>query len=119
MFIRKALVGFVSGTTVIVGTLLAVPAASAQGDDVSILGRVYQGSDYASSNGRWVEACDMERDGNGVYGEFRTNTGTSRVRDGNGSAGGCGNATFGAVYSFRVCEDQSGRPDPCSSWATP
>ena len=33
-------------------------------------------------------------DGDGVYGQFSTNTGTHRISDGNGAAGGCGNATF-------------------------
>ncbi len=58
----------------------------------------------------------MEQDGNGVYGPFETSTGTSRVNDGNGSSGGCGNATFDRVNRFRVREDQTARPDPCSSW---
>jgi hypothetical protein len=101
---------------VLASGLAMTPASSA---DVGVFGRVYLGANYASSNGTWVEVCDMERDGNGVYGQFETNTGTSRVNDGNGSAGGCGNATFGRVNRFRVCEDRSGRPDPCSSWARP
>lgn len=114
---RRALVGLV-GAAALTGALLAVPAANAQGDP-TVMGRVYQGSDYASSNGRWVEVCDIERDGNGVYEQFNTNTGAATVRDGNGSSGGCGNATFGAVYSFRVCEDLSGLPDACSDWSRP
>ncbi|GAB2810088.1 hypothetical protein [Lentzea nigeriaca] len=101
---------------VLASGIAMTPASSA---DVGVFGRVYLGENYASSNGTWVEVCDMERDGNGVYGQFETNTGTSRVNDGNGSAGGCGNATFGRVNRFRVCEDRSGRPDPCSSWARP
>ena len=96
--------------------LAFAPAASA---DPTIQGRVYYETNYASSDGSWVEVCDMQADGNGVYGIFETNTGTSRVNDGNGSAGGCGNATFGSVSRFRVCEDLTARPDPCSSWATP
>ena len=70
-------------------TVALAPTGSA---DVGIQSRVYHGDDYASSNGRWVEVCDIERDGN---------------------------ATFGRVDSFRVCEDRSGRPDSCSSWAAP
>jgi hypothetical protein len=112
---RKILVAAAFGVMTL-GAVVWAPTSSA---DVGIMGRVYLGNNYASSNGRWVEVCDMERDGNGVYGLFRTNTGTARVNDGNGSQRGCGNATFGRVNLFRVCEDRSGRPDPCSSWARP
>lgn len=60
--------------------------------------RVYEGSDYASvGNDRvWVEVCDMENDGNGVYGKFQLYGSATwhYVGDGNGSQGGCGNRTF-------------------------
>ncbi|MFD9705782.1 hypothetical protein [Lentzea sp. NPDC059081] len=72
---------------------------------------------YASSNGTWVEVCDMEQDGNRVYGVFDTDTGTQRIYDSSG--GGCGNATFGKVYRFKVCEDQPVSADPCSGIVTP
>ncbi len=96
--------------------IMFAPSAVA---DVGIMGRVYLGSNYASSNGTWVEVCDREADGNGVYGMFETSTGTSRINDGNGSAAGCGNATFGKVNRFKVCEDLSASLDICSSWASP
>jgi hypothetical protein len=111
--------GIITGSAVGVAMAAMLAFASAAAADPTIQGRVYYETNYASSNGTWVEVCDMQADGNGVYGLFETNTGTSRVNDGNGSAGGCGNATFGRVNRFRVCEDLSGRPDPCSSWATP
>jgi hypothetical protein len=101
------------------GIALGTSPADAGTEAAAASARVYEGDDYASSNGRWVEVCDIERDGNGVYGEFRTNTGWTTVRDGNGSNGGCGNATFGSVNLFRICEDRSYRPDPCSSYASP
>ena len=72
---------------------------------------------YASSNGTWVEVCDMEQDGNKVYGVFDTDTGTQRIYDSSG--GGCGNATFGKVYRFKVCEDQPVSQDPCSGIVEP
>ncbi|MGW4211383.1 hypothetical protein ACWEIJ_25545 [Lentzea sp. NPDC004789] len=83
--------------------------ASPANGELDALARVYayQGDDYASTTGRWVEACDMERDGNGVYGEFwYGSSGHTYVWDGNGSAGGCGNQTLSStVTRFRVCED--------------
>src|SRR5690349_2117704 len=41
--------------------------------------RAYQGSDYAIvfADRRYVGACDMEQDGNGVYGQFRWLVGTT------------------------------------------
>jgi hypothetical protein len=82
---------------------------------------VYQGKNYAvvGKNLKWVGACDMEQDGNGVYGQFKL-TGPGReiveVSDPNGSAANCGNRTFDrAVIEFRVCERQIGR-DACSNW---
>lgn len=96
----------------LLGAVWFGPAATAAGSDPSPLARVYayHGSDYASTTGTWVEACDMESDGNGVYGEFwYGSTGHTQVWDGNGSAGGCGNAVFAStVTSFRVCEDHVG-----------
>ncbi|MEV4843561.1 hypothetical protein AB0K20_10125 [Micromonospora matsumotoense] len=73
--------------------------------------RGYEGSDYAGvgADRRWVEVCDMEADGNGVYATFtvRGSTGGNTVNDGNGSAAGCGNKTFGGdVLGFSICEKQ-------------
>ena len=106
---------------VVGGTALAMAGFSGPASaDVGIMGSVYVGNNYASSNGTWVEVCDMEADGNGVYGVFYVN-GSSRpttLGDGNGSSGGCGNATFGSVQKFQVCEDDWGA-DTCSSWAKP
>lgn len=108
------LTGLAAGmaTAVVLGF---TPGASA---DVGVLATVKQGKDYASSNGTWVEACDMEEDGHGVYGRFDIGAGAHAiVRDPNGSAGGCGNQTFGRVYRLQVCEDLNNLPDPCSDWA--
>jgi hypothetical protein len=45
-----------------------------------------------SANRRSLGVCDMQQDGNGVYGYFWLTNGTElKVRDPNGSAGGCGN----------------------------
>lgn len=94
------------------GAAGAGQATSAGNSGLSPLVRVYayQGSNYASTTGTWVEACDMERDGNGVYGEFwYGSTGHTQVWDGNGADGGCGNATLSSnVTRFRVCEDHTG-----------
>ncbi|SMC99201.1 hypothetical protein SAMN05661093_03650 [Kibdelosporangium aridum] len=94
---------------------LAPPSSA----DVAIPGRAWDGHDYASSDGRWVEVCDMEDDANRVYGESETTTGTHRVFDGNGHAGGCGNAIFNRVREFRVCEEIDFWPDSCSGWVGP
>jgi hypothetical protein len=84
--------------------------------------RTYEGSDYASIDtdnwfgGYWVEVCDMEQDGNGVYAIFLSPSGWNTVNDTNGSAGGCGNERVDlGTDSFKVCEDDWG-PDTCSSW---
>jgi hypothetical protein len=102
--------------TVVISTLSVTSAGSA---DIGIFGSVFYGANYASSNGTWTEACDMEADGNGVFGRYETsNAGTVDIPDGNGSAGGCGNATFTKVIRFRVCEKQPFDTE-CSSWAKP
>ncbi|MCX4906226.1 hypothetical protein [Streptomyces sp. NBC_00878] len=71
--------------------------------------RMHEGSDYVgvAANRHWVEVCDMERDGNGVYASFWTREEgyVGDVGDGNGSAGGCGNRTFpGTVIAVELCE---------------
>lgn len=103
-----------AGAVAAAAMIMFAPTAGA---DVGIMATVNQpGSpSYASSNGTWVEVCDMERDGNRVYGVF--DTGTQRIYDSSG--GGCGNATFGRVYRFKVCEDMPVAQDPCSSIVTP
>ncbi len=105
-------------SAVVAASLATALAVSTQSALASHYEYVYHGSDYAVVNGGWVGACDMERDGNGVYIDgYLTNGTYFRKGDGNGSAGGCGNATFTVwVDRFRVCEDLSGRPDSCSAW---
>jgi hypothetical protein len=82
---------------------------------------VYVGRDYAvvASQLHNFAACDVEQDGNGVYGIFTLENGQElRVNDPNGSANGCGigeNRQF-KVTRFRVCKNLSHRPDPCSEW---
>ena len=96
------------------GGLGVAQSASASADPVRELNnysRVYYSANYAGANtNHWVEACDMERDGNGVYIEGHLYDGTHfQIWDGNGSTGGCGNTTFGSgIKDFRVCEDHSG-----------
>ncbi|MFI8303413.1 hypothetical protein ACIF80_08180 [Streptomyces sp. NPDC085927] len=72
--------------------------------------RLYEGSDYAGvgADRSWVEVCDMERDGNGVSATFYVKNGQGgTVRDGNGSSGGCGNASFsGTIIALELCELQ-------------
>jgi hypothetical protein len=104
---------------VAMAAVAAVAFAPTAVADVGILATVHQpGSpSYASSNGTWVEVCDMEQDGNRVYGIFDTNTGTQRIYDSSG--GNCGNATFGRVDWFSVCEDQPVSADPCSDPVRP
>lgn len=109
----------VAAVTVIL-TTLAVSASPAS----ATLLRVYQGDDYASvqtsdwNGGYWVEVCDLERDGNGVYAIFVKTGGSETVRDSNGSDGGCGNTRVDlSTYKFQVCEERFGR-DSCSSWVT-
>ncbi len=100
----------------VLGVLAAVVSVVALATTAFAYSRAYHGSDYAGvgSDLRWVEVCDIEQDGNGVYGEFRlTGGGTLTVNDGNGSAGGCGNQTAGSnITQFRVCE----RNDGCTGW---
>jgi hypothetical protein len=79
---------------------------------------VKQGSDAAcateSSNESDLLVCDNERDGNGVYAEFRGYWGAvATVTDSNGSADGCGTRHWdNNVLSIMLCEDDWG-PDTC------
>lgn len=69
--------------------------------------RVYQGSDYAGIDlaTGWVEVCDMEQDGNGVYGVFSGPGASQSVPDPNGSAAGCGNTVIHfSVDEIAACE---------------
>lgn len=62
-----------------------------------------------SANRRSLGVCDMQQDGNGVYGYFWLTNGTElKVRDPNGSAGGCGNMSDlpAPIKKFKVCEDR-------------
>ncbi|MFC0105512.1 hypothetical protein [Kibdelosporangium aridum] len=119
MAVGIASIGRRVGRAVAVAAAAMVVLAPTAVADVGILATVNQpGSpSYASSNGTWVEVCDMEQDGNRVYGVFDTDTGTQRIYDSSG--GGCGNATFGRVIRFKVCEDQPVSADPCSSIVEP
>ncbi|SER41583.1 hypothetical protein SAMN05216188_11186 [Lentzea xinjiangensis] len=84
---------------------------------------VEEGSDYAyvnSSNRRDTRVCDVEQDGNGVYGQFRTVDGFVEYGDANGSASPCSSRTLGSdVTEFRVCENWNNLPDDCSDWVGP
>jgi hypothetical protein len=92
-------------------TILTASASPAS----AMLLRVYEGDDYASLqtsdwnvDGYWVEVCDLERDGNGVYAIFAKTAGWQTVRDTNGSAGGCGNARVDlSTYNSRCARTAS------------
>lgn len=108
----------VAGAAGAAGVLLMAMANPAAAVDY----KSEEGADYAIvfSNRRDVGACDMEQDGNGVYGQFRWLVGTTvhqhTVSDGNGAAGGCGNWRASRdIVSFRVCEDDWGT-DTCDTW---
>jgi hypothetical protein len=79
-----------------------------------------EGSDYAGVriDRKYIGACDLEQDGNGVYAEYNVSgsSSTFRIGDGNGSQAGCGVATPSrSITRFRVCEDDTGS-DTCSPW---
>lgn len=79
-----------------------------------------EGNDYAGvkSDRRYIGACDLEKDGNGVYAQYQISGSSSifKVGDGNGSQGGCGDARPSKkITKFRVCEDDAGA-DTCSGW---
>lgn len=88
-----------------------------------------QGADYARVKAHWydggvrpldtMKVCDMERDGNGVYGVFRyTGSGGTTFTDKNGSKSGCTTYSVpghGRVGKFKVCEDDWFE-DTCSRW---
>jgi hypothetical protein len=93
----------------LIGLLLALTATPAQAHFT----RTFEGLDYASVGGehRWVEVCDMERDGHGVFGAFYDGNYRKllELRDPNGSAGGCGNGrTSVNIRYYSVCEDWPG-----------
>lgn len=92
---------------------LSAPALALSAPTAHPHALVFYGANYAFASGGWLEACDRERDGNGVYAEgWLDSGGHVYVWDGNGSAGGCGHEIFSSrVARFRVCEDHSG----CSS----
>ena len=82
--------------------------------------RAFEGLDYASvgSEHRWTEVCDMEKDGHGVFADFLDSNYRLifRLRDPNGSAGGCGNQWAGQnIYHYIFCEDWWGSPNECTS----
>lgn len=107
-FMRVLVAGaaIVAATGVVEAGTVGVPSSKSYGS-------VKQGSPYD-----WIEACDRDADGKGVYVEYWTYKGGHFfVWDGNGSKPGCGNAKVGpsSVKGFRVCIDDTG----CSPTATP
>ncbi|GGV46291.1 hypothetical protein GCM10010293_54670 [Streptomyces griseoflavus] len=108
--------------SVLTGSLMLVLAATLPAQSASYF-RAYLGSNYAGvgADREWVEVCDIERDGNGVYAAFYVKYGgyAGTVRDGNGSSGGCGNARFaGTIIGVELCEDQVTGP-LCDYWPVP
>nr|WTA65609.1 hypothetical protein OHB51_24255 [Micromonospora sp. NBC_00855] len=85
----------------------------------------FEGSDYAATNpawSNWFEVCDVEKDGNGVYAQFRDSYENyiggfdAKYWDSDGSAGGCRSGNLsGYVAKIQVCEDDWG-DDTCSGW---
>ncbi|WP_344395460.1 hypothetical protein [Streptomyces vastus] len=52
------------------------------------------GTAYISSNHRTLTVCDEEPDGLGFWAEYKRSDGkTGTIKDGNGSAAGCGKGT--------------------------
>jgi hypothetical protein len=80
----------------------------------------YQGSDGACATSYVDDSdlavCDNERDGNGVYAEFRGYWGAVvTLSDSNGSAAGCGSRHWdNVVLSVMICEDDWGS-DTCET----
>ncbi len=79
-----------------------------------------QGADYAGVNTtkKYIGACDLERDGNGVYAQYRLAGALNiyRVDDDNGSQAGCGTKRVARnIIEFRACENDIGR-DTCGPW---
>ncbi len=107
MRIRNAIAAVGIGSALALGGL-ASPAQAATAE-------VFQGDDYASwtNDGGfedYVQVCDRERDGNGVYVKVWLRDGYDEFGDGNGSASGCGDQAYvlGAVTAIQVCEDTIG-----------
>ncbi|MCF2533164.1 hypothetical protein [Yinghuangia soli] len=104
-------IAFSAFAAVAAGALAVAGASPANAANI----RQYQGADYASIEtathpwGRWVEVCDMEKDGNGVFAKFQNPIdfpNVQTVRDSNGSAAGCGNANVrNSTTAFQVCEE--------------
>jgi hypothetical protein len=92
----------VVGTAIMVVAPAPVEAATVSAPEAKSYGSVKSGQPYD-----WIEACDKDRDGHGVFVECWTrNGGHAYVWDGNGSKPNCGNAkVYGPdkVTSFRVC----------------
>jgi hypothetical protein len=97
---------------VVSASLLMTPAPAA-----ASIHHAYQGRDeaFVSADHDMIWVGDHERDGNGVYAEYRGPTAVhGRIWDGNGSREGYGYAHV-PVTSFRVCEDDWWW-DSCSRW---
>jgi hypothetical protein len=104
-----------AATGIVVGGSLAIVLVTAS--PALAYTRTQFGPSYAGvgDDRRWVEVCDLEQDGIGMYGEFRlSGGGLLRRGDPNGADGGCGNSRAGVdITEFRLCADVPG-PDMCS-----
>jgi hypothetical protein len=94
-------------TAVAAALAIVVFAAPASAHTV----RIFLGKNYTSvgSDHRWVEVCDKEEDGNGVFASFygANSHFLFDVGDANGSSGGCGNRTASEnIVWFQMCERQ-------------
>lgn len=98
------------------GTVTAAVAATivlGAGTALASVG-LEQGADratyYDSSNNLYV--WDNERDGNGVYAEWRDGSNHGQLWDGNGSKAGGSSQNVGEIDELRLCEDNH----YCTSW---
>jgi hypothetical protein len=114
--VRAALVA----AAVVIGAGGAVAASSPAYAAFAYVITQHQGGDHGIFNpiDNVGQVCDSEADGNGVRGEFVTTGGTvTTVRDGNGSAAGCGSQTLSSsTYRFRVCEEAGTSSATCSAY---
>lgn len=117
-FLRLGRALGVVGAAFVMALFVAAPPAQAAGP-----WKVNEGADYVTvgTSDKNAAICDMEEDGNGVYGLFFFNNGnsTGKIWDTNGSAAPCAYppAFADTIFVARVCEDDFGT-DTCNGMYT-
>jgi hypothetical protein len=109
---RAVIAGFVLATG-----MWAVPAAA---DAVSTSREGVTAKEYSDWAG--VTVYDTERDGNGVYSQFRRHSGSfNEIRNdrGAGTSESSGVDRNNKVTKFNACNDLRYRPDPCTNYVEP